>query len=102
MIRVPEGVTTLGDSALGGTTSTNNIVSVVLPPTLTSLGADSLRNNSNLVTLVVHATTPPTVNSNALNGLNNSHFKIRVPKNSVSAYQSASGWSAHASKIFSI
>ena len=49
------------------------------------------------VTMIIHATTPPTVNSSAFNRA--TFIAIYVPDDSVDAYKAASIWSAQASKI---
>lgn len=90
MIRVPEGVTTLANNALGGTTSTNNIIAIVLPSTLQSIGNNGLRNNTELVSIACYATTPPTIGTNALGGISKIK-QIFVPYESIGLYSSASG-----------
>lgn len=101
VIRVPEGVTTLDSNALGGTSSTSNLRSVVLPSTITNIGANALRHNSEIWEIIIHATTPPTLGTNALSNLP-AEAMIRVPDASKAAYRAASGWSTYADKIWSI
>lgn len=101
VIKVPVGYTSLANNSLGGTTTSNNILSIVLPWTITSIGANALRHNVNLRELVCYSKIPPTIGTNALNNLS-TNTKIRVPLDVVEDYKSASGWNAHASKIWSI
>lgn len=58
---------------------------------LTSLGIRALRNCSSLEKIVIRATTPTTLNANALENTNS--CPIYVPDASVDAYKAASGWS---------
>jgi hypothetical protein len=68
---------------------------------VTSIGDGAFRACSNLTTLTVQATTPPTLGSSALSGTN-TNLVIKVPSASVNTYKAASGWSDYASKIQAI
>jgi hypothetical protein len=74
-----------------------NLSTVILPASLERLDWYVL-DSDNLTTLVIKATTPPQYN-NSIYISGNEDFTIYVPDGSVSAYQSASGWSAFATKI---
>lgn len=77
-----------------------HLTSAILPSSLTSMDWGVFYNCWGLTSLTVNATTPPALASEAIP--NNSNLVIYVPSASVSAYQSASGWSAYASKIQAI
>lgn len=78
-----------------------SLTTVVLPSTITALGQWAFLYDSALTSLTIYATTPPTYGNNCLTGVS-SNIVIYVPSESVSAYQSASGWSAFAAKIQAI
>lgn len=89
--------TTFGDYFMVGS---SYIQKVVLPDTIASIGNNCLRGCSNLEYLKVLATTPPSVDSGLLSDIANPQFGIYVPDNSVTSYQTASGWSDWSSRIF--
>ena len=64
---------------------------------LTSLGEGALSFCTNLASVVIRATTPPTLGTNAFQETNN--CPIYVPDASVDAYKAATNWSALASRI---
>lgn len=68
---------------------------------ITSIGANCFQQNSLLESFTIHAVTPPTLNSTAFIQTNNT-FKIYVPAESVTAYQTATNWSSVASRIQAI
>ena len=70
-----------------------------IPSTVQMLG-DGLRNLTQLTTLTVRATTPPSIYYSY--SIPSSVQHIYVPAESVEAYKSASRWSDHASKIEAI
>ncbi|MBN2814989.1 MAG: leucine-rich repeat protein [Bacteroidales bacterium] len=72
---------------------------VILPSTILNIGARTFEYCNSLSTIIIYATNPPTLGTNALNhyGLN---MKIYVPDDSVSAYQSATNWVSWANAIY--
>ena len=76
----------------------------ILPATMTSIAAYSLRDCPILNTVVCKATTPPTLGSAAFSGtlIASGTGSIYVPDASVAAYREASVWSSYASRIFPI
>lgn len=74
------------------------LTTVTFPDTVTRIGVYSFYGNLQLTEVISLATTPPTMQNNALQG-NTSLQSIYVPDASVSAYQAASGWSTYASLI---
>ncbi len=95
-VTLHEGITLIGASAFQDCTS---LPSITLPSTVTSIQQWAFKNCSSLSTLTCLATTPPTYNSVSLPS---TITAIYVPSGSVSAYQSASGWSSFAAKIQAI
>lgn len=93
---IPEGVQSLGGSSLSSITYLNvDDFKVVLPSTLTSIPNYTLLCTS-AWTLVMKATTPPTLASSWSYG---GPASIVVPAGTLSAYQTATNWSAHADII---
>ncbi|MBO7732163.1 MAG: leucine-rich repeat domain-containing protein [Methanobrevibacter sp.] len=74
---------------------------IELPSSIVSIGNSAFYNCSGLYTLTCNATTPPTLGSYALDGVN-SNFKIYVPSGSLNTYKGASGWSNYSNKIYPI
>ena len=90
----------------GLNTNSDFITKIELPATCETLGYQSLANNRNLETLIVRATTPPTLGDqafyyrkpNTLWGIIE-NLTIYVPDASVDAYKSATNWVNYASRI---
>lgn len=96
-IVVPEGVTTIsGDYVLGG----SNISKATIASTVTDMAGYSVVN-STIVELIMLPTTPPAYGYSTIPSTSSllSQFKMYVPHGCLSAYQSATGWSAYASKM---
>ena len=92
-ITLPNNITSIPWASLERTA----IASLIIPSTVTSIGDRALNTVSNLQTLTIEATTPPTlVGTQSLAGFNN-NLVIYVPASSVSAYQAA--WPDFASRI---
>jgi hypothetical protein len=118
-IVIPASVTRIGKLAFQGCTALKSVVflgtdveiiddfafndctelkSIVLPEGLKTIGNQAFQDCKKLSTLTVQAVTPPTISTNSFT--NCSALKtIRVPKGSLSAYKSATNWSAFASKM---
>ena len=77
-----------------------NLKSVILPNTVVEVYQMSFMNCSQLEFVRLDSTTPPTLAVNALQSTND--CPIYVPSASVSAYQSANGWSTYSSRIRAI
>ena len=71
---------------------------MILPDTLTRIGRYAFAGNSNLQALVIKAVTPPSLAAYAFNE-DKATCPVYVPDESVSAYQTAMGWTAWASRI---
>jgi hypothetical protein len=85
---IPEGVKTIASKAFYYIPLT----SLSIPSSTTTLGREALIGCSLLTSLYCRAATPPTVNNNALDGINYSNCKLYVPANSVSAYKNHERW----------
>lgn len=77
----------------------SNLVSIVLPATVTSIGGQLIQNTG-VMTIVCYATTPPSVGSNAFRtGSTTKRVTVYVPYSAdhsiLAAYQSAPGWSGN-------
>ena len=62
---------------------------------------DLVRGCTLLTSIIVEATTPPTLGYAALDGTH-ANLVIYVPSESVNAYKTATNWSKYASKIQAI
>jgi hypothetical protein len=94
---LPAGVTSIGTYFGRYCTA---LKTVDLPASLTSIGTNFLANTSGSVeTLIVRATTPPTVTS--LSNLTNLNLVVKVPAAALQAYKDATnGWAAIADDKF--
>ena len=118
-ITIPNSVTSIGNSAffkcssLTGVTLPYSLISigglafehcsgltsVTIPANVTSINSFAFAKCPNLTSITVKATTPPKLGNSAIP---TNISVIYVPKSSVDAYKSASGWSAYADKIQAI
>ena len=119
LIDIPNSVTTIGEYAFSDCALTD----VIIPNSVTSIGMDAFYNNplgsvdignsvtsigdtafgdcSSLFDIISRNTTPPTIYSDTFQNVPYD-TTIEVPDSSVSAYQSASGWSDRAAYIIAI
>lgn len=93
---IPQSVTQIKLQAF----ISSGLTSITIPSGVTTIGNQVFSNCSNLSSVTVLATTPPTLGSNVFNNTNN--CPIYVPAASVNAYKTASGWSTYASRIQAI
>lgn len=118
-ITIPNSVTTIGDYAFSECALTD----VIIPNSVTSIGMNAFYNNplgsvdignsvtsigdaafadcSSIFDIISRNTTPPTIYSDTFQNVPYD-ATIEVPDTSVSAYQSASGWSDRAAYIQAI
>lgn len=97
-VKVSSQLTTIESYAFG---SCGNFEEIELPETLTEIKASAFystsKNTTNGLTIVMNATTPPTLGYNALS--NAKINKIYVPKGTREAYINATNWSTMADYI---
>lgn len=65
---------------------------IELPCNLTKIDGTALCGDFQLKTIICHASTPPTVGTNAFLGIDKKNCTLLVPKNSIVAYKNAPEW----------
>ena len=93
-ITIPQGVTSIGTFAFYYCTS---LASITIPQGVTSIGGSAfglIGTNTTGSVITMLDSTPPTLASNAFQSAHIS--KIIVPQGSLTAYQTATNWSAYA------
>ena len=85
---IPDGVTKIEDWAFY---DCNKLTVMTIPGSVTTIGEYALNFCTGLTELFVHATTPPTVGTNAFMNVNLA-IPVYVPAASLDAYKAAAGW----------
>jgi len=91
-IILPTSTTTIGGCAFMSTSLTN----VLIPSNVTFIDNDAFDSCSSLTSVTVQATTPPALGTNIFYS-DSALATIYVPSASLSAYKTATNWSAYAS-----
>jgi len=99
---IPEGITSIKTICFANVRS---LKSVIIPNSVTSIGASAFHGCSGLTTVVVLATTPPTLGANAFS--NNASGRVfYVPYSAdhsvLAAYKAATNWSSFESVIYEL
>ncbi len=116
-IVIPGSVISIGEEAFSRTnlstiTLSNNLVSIpskafysigtlkniIIPGSITEIGTSAFNGCSNLVSVTVLASSPPTLGNYVFSGTSQ-NLVIYVPSESVEAYKTATYWSSYASRI---
>lgn len=95
---IPNSVKTIGNDAF---ITWNSSKSLTLGSGVTSIGSYAFSSWASLVDMVVLPLSPPIIQNNTFQGINSSCV-IKVPSSSLSSYQTAPNWSAHASKMVGV
>ena len=85
---IPDGVTKIEDWAFY---DCNKLTVMTIPSSVATIGEYALNFCTGLTELFVHATTPPTVGTNAFMNVNLA-IPVYVPAASLDAYKAAAGW----------
>jgi hypothetical protein len=94
-VRIPNDATALWIYAFQ---HCHSLTSITIPSGVTSIGANVFANCYGMKNYYLMPTTPPTIQSNTFSNIQ-SDCVIHVPAESLEAYQTASNWSTHASKM---
>ena len=94
-VTIGNSVTSIGEYAFY---ECDSLTSVTIPDSVTSIGNNAFEDCTSLKEVYCKPTTPPAGGAYMFRD-NASVRKIYVPRNSVSAYKSASRWSSYASDI---
>ena len=94
-VKISSSVTSIASSAFQ---ECKNLTSVKIPSSVTEIANNAFKGCSNLASVISLAAVPPTLNATAFDGCV-ALALIKVPADSVDAYNTATGWSTHANKI---
>jgi len=86
-IEIPNSVTIIGNSAFRGT----GLTSIVIPNSVVSIGNSAFSNCTGLSSIICNSILPPDIGYRSF-FKESSAIPLYVPDESVSAYQSATGW----------
>jgi uncharacterized repeat protein (TIGR02543 family) len=87
-VKIPESISSISTRAFDGCTS---LTSITIPASVTSIGTEAFANCTNLALITVNATKPPALENSHSFWKTSKDLQIKVPADSVAAYQSS--WS---------
>ena len=99
-VKVSKPGTEGNDTIVNGEIFKNDIHTIELGECVTKIWSGAFTSYRSMISLTCYATTPPTMDSRALDDTNN--CTIYVPSASVDTYKRTSGWSTYASRIQAI
>ena len=97
-ITIPDGVTDIGSATFWGC---SGLKSVTIPISVTDIGSDAFGECTELEIVECHAVTPPSLvgvqpswsyQKESFRDVNKATCKLKVPEESIPAYQQAEGW----------
>ena len=89
IITIPESIISIGPKVFQNCT---HLEGVILHNGITGIGAECFKNCYNIASIISLAQIPPTLGSDAFDGVQKNNFTVEVPENSVSDYICAVGW----------
>ena len=96
-VNIPDSVVSIGDGAF----NEGRCTSITIGSGVTSMGLRAFRNQTNLTSITIKATTPPSLGGNdVFDDTNN--CPIYVPSESLEAYKAATNWSEYADRFVAI
>ena len=97
-LTIPNSVTSIGYAAFYYWSSNNQPLTI--PTSVTSIGYAAFKYWSSATAFIMERTTPPTIGNEAFDNSNDA--PIYVPDESVTAYKTATNWTAYADRIFAL
>jgi len=86
-IVLPQSVQRIGSNAFAGT----GVTSLTIPSGVTIIGTSAFNGCTQLATVTIMPTTPPTLGTTVFTGLPGG-YQLRVPVGTVATYQAATNW----------
>lgn len=87
-VNFPEGLISIRAKAFQGC----DVKSLEFPSTLQSIGSLAFERCTNMNSIICHSTEPPTVQSDAFDGVPKDNFTLQVPANAVNRYATDPVW----------
>ncbi|MEI6754419.1 MAG: leucine-rich repeat protein [Paludibacter sp.] len=88
-IKLPKSLTTIGEYAFG---SNQNLKCISIPDSVTSIGDRAFNNSSGLQSIFTHSIIPAEINNNTFDDNVKLNCKLVIPSGSLPRYSAASVW----------